>query len=585
MTKKQQGAIIAIHGVGTPAPGDIVTQLTALPSPNGSNFFLRNDVVVDGTSFAAQMSEDGFAMGKPDTDGDKAPSGPDLFEVNWSDIKRPPRSIMGVAEWIISLSFAISRTDDLPWTGVRLLTARLRNILFEMLLLWVLFPVLLGLMHANLSGYGLAIGDSAVIGLALLTVRMTWKTTIPAKLGGVITLIVLGVLAIIFTCSPEKREFVNPLAVRAYGWTQVAADALIMLTAIEVFIRACFRNITVSGALARLAFAYLPLVMLSALGSCIWAITLNIIVRLGHRTDLDSPWQKMFVQNLGYDLKSVEWAMAFVTGALAFYVIAVVLTYGVFRQGFIARVAICGALILAPLLLCIPGILLMSPWLQMVWTWPSHLLQMVWTWLSHFSLYQFFAKLLPSSKSQDVLTVYTVSALRVLPWLAAVITPVATLLDVLADVVFYITDRNLKYDEAKPSAAGSQRAPFSSFEVCNKRLEQILDYAKDRYAWIHVVAHSQGSVIALEVLSASKWRPLNIKLTTIGSPLGPLYKRYLGWEIVPRANWKNLFRPGDYVGGRVGLDDVDQDIGPPGGHTGYWKDKKIAPRVYVNGPP
>src|SRR5437762_3523179 len=104
MTENQRGAIIAIHGVGTPAPGDIITELTAL---TGSKFYRRIDVVADGTSFAGQISKDG--------------SGPDLFEANWSDIKRPPRSIMGVAAWIVSLSFALSRAN-LPRTGVRLAT-------------------------------------------------------------------------------------------------------------------------------------------------------------------------------------------------------------------------------------------------------------------------------------------------------------------------------------------------------------------------------------------------------------------------------------------------------------------------------
>src|SRR5947209_2171990 len=166
MPKNHQGAIIAIHGVGTPAPGDIITELTLL---TGSTFYRRNDVVADGTKFAAQISGDDSA--------------PDLLEVNWSDIKRPPRSIMGVAEWIVSLSFALSRAN-LPWTGVRLVTAWLHTILFETVLLWVLFPVLLGLMHANLSGYGLAIADSAVIGIAVLTLRATWETTKAARWAG-----------------------------------------------------------------------------------------------------------------------------------------------------------------------------------------------------------------------------------------------------------------------------------------------------------------------------------------------------------------------------------------------------------------
>jgi hypothetical protein len=118
------------------------------------------------------------------------------------------------------------------------------------------------------------------------------------------------------------------------------------------------------------------------------------------------------------------------------------------------------------------------------------------------------------------------SALRVVPWLLAAVTPVATLLDVLADVVLYITDRDLK---------------FSSFNVCNKRLRMLLRYAQSRYSWIRIVAHSQGSVIAHTTLLELE-REVPIALTTIGSPLGSLYKRYLGWEVSIQCPRRYLFR-------------------------------------------
>jgi hypothetical protein len=151
---KNKGAIVAIHGVGTPAVGDIITDLSVLTK---NTFYTRSDVVSQGTKFAAQTCEDA--------------SSPDLFEVNWSDIKRPPRSIMGVAEWIVSLSFAFSHAN-LSWTGIRLLTGRVHPIMFEAIFLWVIYPLLLGLMHANLSSYALVVADSAVIGIAVLTLRV-----------------------------------------------------------------------------------------------------------------------------------------------------------------------------------------------------------------------------------------------------------------------------------------------------------------------------------------------------------------------------------------------------------------------------
>lgn len=522
MAKNDQGAIVAIHGVGAPVPGNILTQLSKL-SPNIS--YVRHDIREGGTTFARLESDDRLV--------------PDLIEVNWSDIKRPPRSIMGVAAWIVALSFALSRAT-LPWTKVRLVTAWFHTILFEAAILWVLFPVLLGLMHSNLSGFALAIADAAVVGMAGLTLRASWNTTRTAQIAGGLTVVGLMALAVILWIWPEKTGLVNPVAVRIYGLAQIAAAVFITCTAVEVALRRALRQITFADALARLAFAYVPLVLLSALGSCIWAVTLNIVVRLRHPAVLDQKWQTMFVQNLGYDLKSVEWATAGATAALGVFVIVATVTYRFTdpeKQGAVAHRAIFRLLILTPLFLALPGTLLAltSP---------------------------YFGQILRPMLGQNVLVVYTVSALRVVPWLVAAVTPVATILDVLADVVFYIADPELR---------------ISSFKVCNKRLTLILQYAQSRYAWIHVVAHSQGSVIAHRVLSELASN-VPIALTTVGCPLRTLYERYLGWPITLLPHWRNLFRSGDYVGGPVNLVGVDKNIGH-GGHTGYWKDSRISGRL------
>jgi hypothetical protein len=262
---------------------------------------------------------------------------------------------MGIVEWIVALSFAIARAN-LGWTKVRLITARFHTALFEVVLLWVLFPVLLGLMHANLSGYSIAIADVAVIGIAVLTWVVNRQTTKAAQRAGIVTLATLILLAGFLAARPDKTEFANQVAVRIYGLAQIAAAILITCTAVELLILAARHELTFAGAMARLAFAYLPLALLSALGSCIWAVTLNIVVRLRHPAIVDHSWQMMF-GNLGYDLKSVEWAMAGVTGALGFFVIVATVTYHFTdpdKQAREAHRAIYGALILTPLLLSVP---------------------------------------------------------------------------------------------------------------------------------------------------------------------------------------------------------------------------------------
>ena len=518
MANKKDGAIVAIHGVGAPEPGAIVTELSTL-FPEAQ--YTRDDIVILGYTYSRLREERG--------------EHPDLLELNWSDVKRPPKSVYGVVDWTISLSLALARAN-LSWSGVQLLTGRVYAHFVEMILLWIIYPVLLGFMHANLHSEALATADIVLFGIVALTYWMVRRATKLAATVGAVTTILLPVMAVMLWRWPEWALFVNPIAVRAYGLAQIGAAVLITLTGLEVAIRAIGGEITAPGATARLALAYLPLVMLSALGSCVWAVSLNIVDRLSS-DKIEPKWEDMFVRNLGYDLKLVEWATAGVTFALGCFVIIAVLKYRLTKpieRGQAAHRSIWRLTVFAPLCLSIPGALLAltSP---------------------------YFGGVVPAEPKQDVLQVYTISALRILPWLVAAVPGIRALLDVLADVVFYVTDRELG---------------LSSFKVCNDRLSLLLKYAEANYPWIHVVAHSQGSVIAHTTLCNVK-SSVPMGLTTMGSPLKTLYAKYLNWRFArPPEDWRNLFRSGDYVGGPVGIPDVDEEIGV-GGHTGYWGDVRI----------
>jgi hypothetical protein len=109
------------------------------------------------------------------------------------------------------------------------------------------------------------------------------------------------------------------------------------------------------------------------------------------------------------------------------------------------------------------------------------------------------------------------------------------------------------------------------------------------YAGIVIVTHSQGSVIAADLLRFLHFdaRPFRIRtwLLTMGCPLRQLYARrfpYLyGWAQRPTPQqldvqrWENLFRSGDYVGRALWTPDPPPDdaaercIGG-GAHVRYW---------------
>lgn len=141
-------------------------------------------------------------------------------------------------------------------------------------------------------------------------------------------------------------------------------------------------------------------------------------------------------------------------------------------------------------------------------------------------------------------------------------------LDILGDVVFYLLPA---------------RHPLSINVEVRKRFEIALDHVLSKNAQqdITIVAHSQGSVIAADVLAQSKYRSVTIHFVTFGSPIDTLYKTFLE-EIIgqglqkdrTRVMWRNCYRTGDYVGGPIKRAE-NVPIGC-GGHMNYWSDPAVA---------
>jgi hypothetical protein len=116
-----------------------------------------------------------------------------------------------------------------------------------------------------------------------------------------------------------------------------------------------------------------------------------------------------------------------------------------------------------------------------------------------------------------------------------------------------------------------------------------------------IVAHSQGSVTALEVLG-SDWaaRRLSgrvVHLFTLGSPFTSLYQHYFPHRyprlfdaagrcagrgtLLKRAvrSWTNIYRVDDFIGTRIVGDEAggfpSNRCLAPGGHTGYWQQREV----------
>jgi hypothetical protein len=167
----------------------------------------------------------------------------------------------------------------------------------------------------------------------------------------------------------------------------------------------------------------------------------------------------------------------------------------------------------------------------------------------------------------SVLGVYQNSLLRFGVGLLVVLAPVGLLLDVLGDVVFHVVPH---------------RSRFSILATTAARLEAVLLHFAQQERCVTVLAHSQGSIVALEVIRSGKHA---VDLVTVGAPVHSLYKRFLGY-VEPAAGaytWTNLWRTGDFIGGPITAGHVNDIPIGAGQHVDYWSD----PRVwrYLRQPP
>jgi hypothetical protein len=180
-------------------------------------------------------------------------------------------------------------------------------------------------------------------------------------------------------------------------------------------------------------------------------------------------------------------------------------------------------------------------------------------------------------------------------------------LHILMDVInhFYRRWEGIPYPW-RPLEAVDVRA-FETQQLIERRFKAALDalLADPDVTRLSVVAHSQGTIIAVDVLSLGAlsrperrelWDRLRrleeIHLITLGSPLRHLYQHYFPRRYPPLwsgawrglrgvvRRWVNLFRADDFIG--MDVETVNGWAGSPvnihvglGGHTGYWRQKEV----------
>ncbi|WP_203337757.1 hypothetical protein [Nocardioides limicola] len=154
-------------------------------------------------------------------------------------------------------------------------------------------------------------------------------------------------------------------------------------------------------------------------------------------------------------------------------------------------------------------------------------------------------------------------------------------------------------------------APPSYAEKAVPDLQRRVRWLHDHDEPVLIAAHSQGTLLATAALVEAEFARApapagdRVVLATFGSPLVKLYHwafpAYLTLDLLTgltdgRARvrqWRNFYTRTDYIGGPMGIAEVDEEIPDPptsryvygqsvpamGRHTGYWRDQRMWQRI------
>jgi hypothetical protein len=541
--------LITIHGVGDAQPDDTTRGLREIiPRIAHANYVAEEIIIADRH----------YRVWRPNH-----LNAPKLVELNWSDLRKPPKNPFSTLLHLPAIA-AAGLDVDFQWLGttpvpswIRIffrLTQRLFRLTLLSLALWSVFPVFLamGCHSSNVMHQWIFVcGIVTVVGAMTWTMK-DWGRSI--VVGGCVCLAAIVGIFIFFKCGKFAIEDIGASTAIYYGATQQVVAGLLAILAILVLLAIVTDRKNWLRYLAVLSMNYIPMLLLAVLGTVLWAFALYTNKQLSESLGDDvlgqSKWNALFLENVGYNLKIVEFVMLGASIVISILVGLVFIIYlvayrgdqkGRRHSGNTARKGLAFLLVAMPLVLMVPGITLVLS-----------------------SRLDFWHTDVSALMGYGIFQIYLISAARVVSLAPFLIPKFRIVLDIVGDVAFYI---------CRPGTSLCIR------DECNGRLKELVAHfaAHVDIQKIQIVAHSQGTMIAYDVLQCNG--PGNkIDLVTMGSPIRTLYGDFLGYRIHPLnlKSWTNLYRDGDYIGGDIlKLPNPDDNLGA-GEHANYWSDPRIA---------
>jgi hypothetical protein len=542
--------LIVIHGVGDAPPGAGLAEVSQGLLAGGA-VTERADLLIEGVTFPRARVERHEVA--------------EVVEVNWSDVERPDRTMIGLLDYwarivVALLKVGTASTSPESATSKRgaPLFAWLYRVAFEALLVYSIYPAMVTMFWmavqpgrtAVVTAVG-GLGTAIIAGLTFYLSRFA-----PAFRIGWFWALAVVIATLALMTGHLSPNAVVCLAAFAYAGAQMITSTLLFAALLQVL----FDGSTSKDCrVARMGILYFPFFILSAVGALIWAVSLALVNWLPDTKAGAQTWQGTFsasLSSVGYDLALIEFTFALMVSLLAIGALAIVAIYvkrsrdttkhaGAFARDSARNLIAAGALTFA-------------------------LLTIVYV-IAGATKTRF-------ATSELVWVVYTISSLRIVPYIPLMVGPLSLVAGIVVDILFYIVP-----DER-----------MSTAPTLHRRLQTIIDYMRSTgNAPIVVAAHSQGTIIAIDVLGressiqSSSLAPMY--LVTAGSPIASLYKRFLnstpenrsprgldGHSVfVPPREWVNFCREGDYIGGRQDRNGVVEESLGLGGHTLYWGESKL----------
>jgi hypothetical protein len=564
--------IVAIHGVGSPAIGDIAKEVIG-----GFDQSDRRQVweTIDKAHRNPELYKDRpgaggthkyklVTIGKP---GQEVR----ILEINWSDLKQFPKSPWGVPLFALKMLLAMVQVTAMGYgktqrgVGAPLKAGSLLRAYFGAFSITLPICVAIITFSDAIQATWLALVLAVAFALVAIAAQFFLVKLEGWMAAGYLVVAVATIAGLCIALDFGPRQQIVETGYAAIGYLELAVGPILGLALAELlwqFLRSRSRTRdTWTQFATRAALMVLPVALVTAgYGAVVNAFTFTILERAGLLSpDLVIPRDILnanYLRGIGYSVAFLElvngW-VTFIVGWYFFFGIGFWFLMSKFawnkpwKVGLRLQDTFATGVWLIVAGFIVVGIATTVDLINSGRTRQCALGFLCWM------------AYIDPERELSAAEIYRRSALRLFPWLMFILTSLQVFLSVAADVLFYVLPRG----------------PLAMGKHVRDRIKSGLDSVADEPN-VTVVAYSQGTIPTYEIMASDPQRPRYIM---VGSPWGSLYGRFLNVWPEPNAGsavWLNVFRPSDYIGGALS-NATDYVFGEsyPQGHLAYFEEKTI----------